>query len=96
MSRRNPTEGTRNPCTRWFEWAGGDDGGFVRWYNKDTKETIKVEGQFTFLLLDDRAEPLTPLVVWTDSRGAPLPSELILRLIGDAIGGSGKRRRKYG
>src|SRR5678815_3515193 len=30
----------------------------------------------TFLLLDERAEPLTPLVVWTDSRGAPLPAEL--------------------
>jgi hypothetical protein len=53
MSRRNPTEGTRNPCTRWFEWAGGDDGGFVRWYNKDTKETIRVEGAFTFLLLEE-------------------------------------------
>ena len=53
MSRRNPTEGTRNPCTRWFEWAGGDDGGFVRWYDKDSKQTVKVEGAFTFLLLDE-------------------------------------------
>ena len=53
MSRRNPTEGTRNPCTRWFEWAGGDDGGFVRWYDKDTKQTVKVEGAFTFLLLEE-------------------------------------------
>ncbi len=53
MSRSNPTEGTRNPCTRWFEWAGGAEGGFVRWYNKDTKEDVKFEGAFTFLLLDE-------------------------------------------
>lgn len=52
MSRSNPNEGTRNPSTRWFEWAGGADGGFIRWYNKDTKENVKVEGVFTFLLLD--------------------------------------------
>lgn len=52
MSRSNPTEGARNPSTRWFEWAGGAEGGFVRWYNKDTKEHVKVEN-FTFLLLDE-------------------------------------------
>lgn len=53
MSRSNPTDGVRNPSTRWFEWAGGDDGGFVRWYNKDTKQDVKIEGAFTFLLLDE-------------------------------------------
>lgn len=53
MSRSNPTEGARNPSTRWFEWAGGSDGGFVRWYDKDTKTNIKIEGPFTFLLLDE-------------------------------------------
>lgn len=53
MSRSNPTDGVRNPSARWFEWAGGDDGGFIRWYNKDTKETVKVDGAFTFLLLDE-------------------------------------------
>jgi hypothetical protein len=53
MSRSNPTEGARNPATRWFEWAGGDEGGFVRWYNKDTKTQEKVAGTFTFLLLDE-------------------------------------------
>lgn len=53
MSRSNPTDGVRNPSTRWFEWAGGADGGFVRWYNKDTKEQVKVSGAFTFLLLDE-------------------------------------------
>jgi hypothetical protein len=53
MSRSNPTDGVRNPSTRWFEWAGGDEGGFIRWYNKDTKEAVKVDGPFTFLLLDE-------------------------------------------
>jgi hypothetical protein len=53
MSRSNPTEGSRNPSTRWFEWAGGSDGGFVRWYDKETKENVSIEGQFTFLFLDE-------------------------------------------
>jgi hypothetical protein len=53
MSRSNPTNGTRNPSTRWFEWAGGADGGFVRWYNKDTEQNVKIDGPFTFLLLDE-------------------------------------------
>lgn len=53
MSRSNPIDGIRNPATRWFEWAGGNDGGFVRWYDKDTKETVKVSLPFTFLLLDE-------------------------------------------
>ena len=52
MSRSNPADGARNPSTRWFEWAGGNTGGFVRWYNKDTKEQVPVEG-FTFLFLDE-------------------------------------------
>lgn len=55
MSRSNPTDGARNPSTRWFEWAGGDDGGFVRWYDKDAKQHVKVDGPFTFLLLDELA-----------------------------------------
>lgn len=53
MSRSNPTEGARNPSTRWFEWAGGSDGGFVRWYDKDNKQTMPVSGTFGFLLLDE-------------------------------------------
>lgn len=53
MSRSNPTEGVRNPSTRWFEWAGGSDGGFVRWYNKETKEHVRIESPFVFLLLDE-------------------------------------------
>lgn len=55
MSRSNPTDGIKNPSTRWFEWAGGQDGGFVRWYNKDAEKQEKIEGPFTFLLLDELA-----------------------------------------
>jgi hypothetical protein len=54
MSRSNPTEGTRNPSTRWFEWAGGADTGFVRYYDKDKKEHVRVDN-FTFILLDELA-----------------------------------------
>ena len=53
MSRSNPTDGAKNPSTRWFEWAGGSDGGFIRWYNKDTEKQEKAELPFTFLLLDE-------------------------------------------
>lgn len=53
MSRSNPTEGARNPSTRWFEWAGGDDGGYIRWYDKDAGKHVKVALPFTFLLLDE-------------------------------------------
>ena len=55
MSRSNPTEGARNPSTRWFEWAGGSDGGYIRWYDKDAKADVRVELPFTFLLLDEVA-----------------------------------------
>lgn len=52
MSRSNPADGARNPATRWFEWSGGNNGGFVRWYNKETKQQVPVEN-FTFLYLDE-------------------------------------------
>lgn len=55
MSRSNPTEASRNPSTRWFEWSGGADGGFVRWYDKEAKKHVTVEGPFVFLLLDELA-----------------------------------------
>jgi hypothetical protein len=53
MSRSNPTEGVKNPSTRWFTWAGGGDQGFIEWYDRDAKVNHKVEGAFTFLLLDE-------------------------------------------
>lgn len=55
MSRSNPTDGIRNPSTRWFEWAGGDEGGFVRWYDKEAEKHVRIDGPFTFLLLDELA-----------------------------------------
>ena len=53
MSRSNPVDGSRNPSSRWFEWAGGADGGFVRWYNKESEKHENVSLPFTFLLLDE-------------------------------------------
>lgn len=55
MSRSNPTDGVRNPSTRWFEWAGGSDGGFMRWYDKEAEKQVKAELPFSFLLLDELA-----------------------------------------
>lgn len=60
MSRSNPTDGVRNPSTRWFEFASGDDGGFVRFYDKDAETQVPLGdaehgGSFTFLLLDELA-----------------------------------------
>jgi hypothetical protein len=40
MSRSNPTEASRNPCTRWFQFASGADGGFVRYYDKEAEKNI--------------------------------------------------------
>lgn len=60
MSRSNPTEAARNPSTRWFQFASGADGGFVRYYDKDAKENIPLGeatngGKFVFILLDELA-----------------------------------------
>lgn len=60
MSRSNPTDATRNPSARWFEFASGADGGFVRYYDKDTEKNIglgdaETGGKFTFILLDELA-----------------------------------------
>lgn len=55
MSRSNPTETSSNPCTRWFEWAGGSDGGVVRYYDKEAAKSVNVGNKFSFLLLDELA-----------------------------------------
>jgi preprotein translocase subunit Sec61beta len=60
MSRSNPTEASRNPCTRWFQFASGADGGFVRYYDKEAEKNIELGdadkgGKFVFLLLDELA-----------------------------------------
>jgi len=52
VSRSNPHEnGTPNPATRWFEWNG--ELGTVRYYDKETKASVDVGVDFTFILLDE-------------------------------------------
>lgn len=53
MSRSNPVDGIKNPATRWFDWAGGNEGGYFKFYDKDAKQNVKVPLPFTFLLLDE-------------------------------------------
>lgn len=60
MSRSNPTDAVRNPATRWFEFASGEDGGFVRYYDKETEKQVALGdaqngGKFQFILLDELA-----------------------------------------
>ena len=60
MSRSNPTDASRNPATRWFEFASGADGGYVRYYDKDSEKQIALGdsingGKFVFILLDELA-----------------------------------------
>ncbi len=60
MSRSNPTDGVRNPATRWFEFASGQEGGFVRYYDKDAEKNVCLGdaengGKFQFILLDELA-----------------------------------------
>jgi len=60
MSRSNPTDGLRNPATRWFEFSSGADGGFVRYYDKGSEKNIALGdsekgGTFVFILLDELA-----------------------------------------
>lgn len=60
MSRSNPTEVTRNPSRRWFSFASGADGGFVRYYDKEAEKNVALGdatsgGKFQFILLDELA-----------------------------------------
>lgn len=60
MSRSNPTDAVRNPAKRWFEFASGVDGGFVRYYDKEAEKQIALGdaengGKFLFILLDELA-----------------------------------------
>jgi hypothetical protein len=48
MSRSNPT--LTNPANRRFEWAGG--AGELRYYDRETKETIVQPLPFRFMVLD--------------------------------------------
>lgn len=73
MSRSNPTDGAKNPSTRWFEWAGGDDGGYIRWYDKEAKQYVKVDVGFTFLLLDE----LSMVKGWHDASDSGIYSNAV-------------------
>jgi hypothetical protein len=53
MSRSNPQENVTNPSTRWFKWNG--EKGEIRYYDRDTKQTVDVGQKFTFVLLDELA-----------------------------------------
>jgi hypothetical protein len=68
MSRSNPTDAARNPATRWFEFASGADGGFVRYYDKENEKQVPLGdsqngGKFVFILLDE----LATVKGWHDS-----------------------------
>ena len=68
MSRSNPTDAARNPSTRWFEFASGADGGFVRYYDKESEKQVPLGdatngGKFVFILLDE----LATVKGWHDS-----------------------------
>ncbi len=64
MSRSNPTDGTSNPCTRWFEWKGGD--GVVSYYDKETKADVVVGSMFQCILLDQ----VSTVKGWHDGSGS--------------------------
>lgn len=81
MSRSNPTEGVRNPSSRWFTWAGGGDQGFVEWYDKDAKQNVRVDGPFTFLLLDE----LSTVKGWHEASESGIYANEVRDLRSDAL-----------
>ena len=70
MSRSNPIEQTKNPCTRWHEWAGGDNGGMFGYYDKEKKAMVEVAGKFTFIVLDE----LSCVKGWHDASDSGISS----------------------
>lgn len=81
MSRSNPTEGAKNPSTRWFTWAGGGDQGYIEWYDKDAKQNVKVDGAFTFLLLDE----LSTVKGWHEASESSIYANEVRDLRQDAL-----------
>ena len=41
MSRSNPTDGSPNPATRWFEWKSSEKK--FQYYDKQAKEVVQVK-----------------------------------------------------
>lgn len=56
MSRSNPSDNQPNPSTRWFDWAGGNNGGMVTFYDKEAKSNRTCDLPFTFIVLDELAK----------------------------------------
>jgi hypothetical protein len=56
MSRSNPSDNQPNPSTRWFDWAGGNNGGTVTFYDKEAKSNRTCDLPFTFIVLDELAK----------------------------------------
>lgn len=50
MSRSNPNEEIKSPCTRFYEWSGSL--GNFKFYDKELKQNVDVPLPFTFLVLD--------------------------------------------
>lgn len=62
MARTAPVTKTPNPAAHFFEWAGGGDGGFVSYYDKEAVASdgqkganVKCPTPFSFLVLDELA-----------------------------------------
>ena len=81
MSRSNPTDGVRNPATRWFTWAAGGEQGYVEWYDKDAKQNVRVDGPFTFLLLDE----LSTVKGWHEASESGIYANEVRDLRSDAL-----------
>lgn len=52
MSRSNPTDNQPHPCTKWIDWAGGEDAGFWKYYDKEEKRDVSLGDAITFIPLD--------------------------------------------
>lgn len=68
MSLSNPTNESRNPATRWFEFSGKD--GAIIYYDKEEKKNIAVPQPFTFIVLDR----LAAVKGWHDPSGSGIIS----------------------
>ena len=70
MARQAPVTKTPTPAIHFFEWAGGGDGGFVSYYDKNATAqdgtkgaNVKCPTPFSFLVLDE----LATVKGWHDS-----------------------------
>lgn len=81
MSRSEPVNRSINPATRFFEWAGGSDGGFLRYYDKESKQKVDVPVPFTFLVLDE----LSVIKGWNDASESGITSNEVRNITRDEL-----------